>query len=265
MTQVSGSSSSEEEGAASGAQPQGVPATSAPLLRAADRVAIFAQSYEFPETAEKLLVDKQLIVREELTVRKVVEAHTQQIDETVRRTEVEVERLPAASPPLASQAAPAPVGSAAPADMDRPLAREPSQETVAPSAPAPVEAPAQEVTFVDPAVANEPTGGAEEPAPMVFGLKNRAVSTAQVKEPPSARTSPAATSEVDVRPTETPPLVFGINDAPPARTTPREQAPAATPKSGSSDIPQSWWVWCAILSVLAIVLAFYGGSLLATL
>jgi len=264
MTQVS-QSSDEERSGTEGSQPR----SGAPLVAPAERVAIFAQSYEFPETAEKLVVDKQLIVREELTVRKVVETHTEQIDESVRRTEVEVEQLPATAPappatPVAPTA-PAPVTSMAAVQADQPLASEPPrQEVTAPPPPVQAEAPAQEVTFVDPSVANEPDE--PEKKPLVFGLKDRAVSTAQAKETIPARGSAEAPASAE-RAKETPPLVFGINDRPAVPVTPREQPPAtsAKPKSEGSEIPQSWWIWCAILSVLAIVLAFYGGSLLATL
>ncbi|URI07889.1 YsnF/AvaK domain-containing protein [Aquincola tertiaricarbonis] len=50
------------------------------------------------ETAEKAVVSKTARVVEEVSVGKTVEHHTQQINETLRSTEVEVERLPATAP-----------------------------------------------------------------------------------------------------------------------------------------------------------------------
>jgi stress response protein YsnF len=43
---------------------------------------------------EEAVVSKQAFVREELIVKKTIERRVEQIDETVRRTEVETERLP---------------------------------------------------------------------------------------------------------------------------------------------------------------------------
>jgi uncharacterized protein (TIGR02271 family) len=51
------------------------------------------RSIEMTETSEEAVVAKQAQVREELVVRKDVEQHVEQIDDTVRRTEVEVEDL----------------------------------------------------------------------------------------------------------------------------------------------------------------------------
>lgn len=48
------------------------------------------------ETAEKAVIAKTARVVEEISVGKTVDHHTQQINETLRSTEVEVERLPAA-------------------------------------------------------------------------------------------------------------------------------------------------------------------------
>lgn len=48
------------------------------------------------ETAEKAVVSKTARVVEEVTVGKTVEHHTQQVNDTLRSTEVEVERLPGA-------------------------------------------------------------------------------------------------------------------------------------------------------------------------
>ena len=269
MTQVSGSTDEERNGSDGSQTPSG-----APLVVPADRVAIFAQSYEFPETAEKLVVDKQLIVREELTVRKVVETRTEEIDETIRRTEVEVERLPATTPaspaapvppaPRVAQTAPPPVASPAQSQAEQPMPSEPQrQEAAAPPPPIQAEAAAQEVSFVDPAVANDPAE--PEHKPIVFGLKDRTASTATTKESSATRApieAPVAPRETQ---RETPPLVFGINDRPAVPVAPKEQPSPTNAKSSGSEIPQSWWIWCAILSVLAIVLAFYGGSLLASL
>jgi len=49
------------------------------------------RNIEMTETAEEAVVAKEARVREELVVKKTAEEHVEQIDETVRRTEVEVD------------------------------------------------------------------------------------------------------------------------------------------------------------------------------
>jgi len=51
------------------------------------------QIFEFRETAEELVVDKDAVVREEIVLRKEVEERVEDIEGTVRHTEVEVEEL----------------------------------------------------------------------------------------------------------------------------------------------------------------------------
>lgn len=51
---------------------------------------------EISEMREEAVVSKEAFVREELVVRKTVERRTELIEDTVRRTEVEAERLPGA-------------------------------------------------------------------------------------------------------------------------------------------------------------------------
>jgi hypothetical protein len=46
---------------------------------------------EMTETAEEAVVDKKAVAREELVVRKTAEEHVESIDDTVRRTEVDVD------------------------------------------------------------------------------------------------------------------------------------------------------------------------------
>ncbi len=48
---------------------------------------------ELVETAEELVIDKQLFVREEVVLRKAVTEHVQGISYVLRRTEAEVERI----------------------------------------------------------------------------------------------------------------------------------------------------------------------------
>jgi stress response protein YsnF len=48
---------------------------------------------EIGETREEAIVSKQAVVREELVVRRDVEERTERVAETLRRTEVDVERL----------------------------------------------------------------------------------------------------------------------------------------------------------------------------
>jgi stress response protein YsnF len=50
------------------------------------------KTYEFVETAEELAIEKQLVVREEIVLTSRVHEHVEDVTETVRRTEVEIER-----------------------------------------------------------------------------------------------------------------------------------------------------------------------------
>ena len=54
-----------------------------------------ARVIEFSETRERPVVAKHAFVREELVVRKTADERVETFDDTVRRTEVEVEDLPA--------------------------------------------------------------------------------------------------------------------------------------------------------------------------
>ena len=57
---------------------------------------------EIGEMREEAVVSKQAVVREELVIRKDVEERTEQVSETLRRTEVDVERIGAAPEPALS-------------------------------------------------------------------------------------------------------------------------------------------------------------------
>lgn len=52
------------------------------------------RTIEMTETGEEAVVGKQASIKEELTIRKDVSERTEEINDTVRHTEVEVERLP---------------------------------------------------------------------------------------------------------------------------------------------------------------------------
>ncbi len=69
---------------ASGQEP---PAASPGSLSIEDRF------YEFIETAEELAIEKQLVVREEIVLTNRAHEHVEQVIDTVRRTEVEIERI----------------------------------------------------------------------------------------------------------------------------------------------------------------------------
>lgn len=51
------------------------------------------RSFLFRETAERLLVEKEVVIREELVVTRQGDTRVRRIDDAVRRTEVEVERF----------------------------------------------------------------------------------------------------------------------------------------------------------------------------
>jgi hypothetical protein len=154
------------------------------------------QTYEFRETAEKLSVGKELFVREEVVVKKLIETHTEQIRGSGRRTEVEVERL--------SPEAPAPAPEPAP----RPVIQAPQAE----AAPAPT---------------STSTGGINRPS----------VNTARSAQPV-------------------------VPERPPT-TSPRTEAPKKA--SAASDIPLGSWTRLAVLTLLAMLVAFYGAQWLGTM
>lgn len=56
------------------------------------------RTYVFREVSEEMVVEKQLVFSEEVVLRKDVESHVEEIHETVRRTEVEIEELPPGKP-----------------------------------------------------------------------------------------------------------------------------------------------------------------------
>jgi len=53
---------------------------------------------EISETAEEAVIGKRAVVKEEVVVRKDVDERIEHVDDTLRRTEVEVERAPAPPP-----------------------------------------------------------------------------------------------------------------------------------------------------------------------
>jgi hypothetical protein len=61
-----------------------------------------SQELIFAETAERLVVEKEVVIREEVVLSKLVDEHVERIEDRVRRTEVEVERI---SPEEAAQIA----------------------------------------------------------------------------------------------------------------------------------------------------------------
>lgn len=67
-------------------------------VTAADLDAMAERTIVVKETAERAVVSKTARVIEEVTVGKTVQQHTEQINETLRSTEVEVERLSGAEP-----------------------------------------------------------------------------------------------------------------------------------------------------------------------
>jgi hypothetical protein len=54
---------------------------------------ITEQTFIFRETAERLVVDKEMAVREEIVMRRSADEHVEVIHDSVRKTEVEVERF----------------------------------------------------------------------------------------------------------------------------------------------------------------------------
>nr|WP_295370856.1 DUF2382 domain-containing protein [uncultured Sphingosinicella sp.] len=54
---------------------------------------ITEQTFIFRETAERLVVDKELAVHEELVMRRTADEHVEVVRDSVRRTEFEIERF----------------------------------------------------------------------------------------------------------------------------------------------------------------------------
>jgi hypothetical protein len=71
----------------------GIVEAGAPGGRFAPPREITEQTFIFRETAERLVVDKELAVREELVMRRSADEHVEVIHDSVRRTEAEVERF----------------------------------------------------------------------------------------------------------------------------------------------------------------------------
>jgi hypothetical protein len=101
------------------------------------------QTLVFVETTEKLVVEKELFVREEVVLRKRVDNRVEEIEDSVRRTEVEVQRLSPeeaeriAAPPTIAPAPPpseAARGTSAPAAPVEGFAEAPKAPLPAPKA-----------------------------------------------------------------------------------------------------------------------------------
>lgn len=56
------------------------------------------RTYEFVETAEEVAIEKQLVVREEIVLAKEAHEHVEDVVDTVRRTEVEIEQIEPGEP-----------------------------------------------------------------------------------------------------------------------------------------------------------------------
>ena len=141
---------SDEQAEAVSAILEGRPAMNEPSAAADAPPALNEQTFEFTETAEELVVEKELFIREEVVLTKRAENKVQQIDDSVRRREVEVERI---APQEAVQTDPA----------RQTVPEPPSRAEVIPGPPSP--APAQAAVSPTPPQAPAPP----EPAPLVFG------------------------------------------------------------------------------------------------
>ena len=84
------------------------PAPAAPAGSTKSAFDGLSQSFVFRETEEKLVLEKELFVREEVVVSKLAEEHLHDVQDNVKRTEVEVERLtPQEAEAVAERPAPA--------------------------------------------------------------------------------------------------------------------------------------------------------------
>ena len=72
---------------------KGLPASEAVVVADAAGQGLAERVYEFSETQEEVVVEKEAFVREEVVVAKLIETHTEHVEDVLRRTEVEVERI----------------------------------------------------------------------------------------------------------------------------------------------------------------------------
>lgn len=97
-----------------------------PIAPEAEETEMRSQELVFPETAEKLVVEKEAFVREEVVLSKLVKEHVEEIKDRVKRTEVEVQRLlPEEAKAIAPPAPPKVVDAPPPPPSEpAPVARE---------------------------------------------------------------------------------------------------------------------------------------------
>jgi hypothetical protein len=110
-----------------------------PLPAAIGDTEMRSQELVFPETAEQLVVEKEAFVREEVVLSRLVKEHVEEIEDRVKRTEVEVQRL---SPEQAQQIAQPPVAEVRPAvaEVQRAAPQVPRAAPEVENAPSPPQA-----------------------------------------------------------------------------------------------------------------------------
>jgi hypothetical protein len=133
--------------AAGPASPPAAPATQEESRETRTGMDQGGQTLVFVETAEKLVVEKEVFVREEVVLSKLVENHVQEIEDKVRRTEVEVERIPPEEAErMLERSAP----------TDQPAAASPERLDAPPAPAAPVQALKAEAQAPPPASEVQP-------------------------------------------------------------------------------------------------------------
>jgi hypothetical protein len=189
------------------------------------------QTFLFRETAEKLVIEKEVYVREEVVVSDLIEEHIRKT--TPARSVVAIEDE--------APSAPAPVEMRSEAPVDAP-----------PPAEAPTDAPPQAPPPPQPeAMAPTAAPAAATPAP----------------EPEAPRLVFGGPEDAAARASEQPRLVFGGPEDSAARPLkrPGPQAVRSAPADAPGRSASLRWLWYLLLFCLAGLIAFYGGQLLGTL
>ena len=281
-----------EHGAVVATDVKDAPMTDRPEEKAADPFEKGGQTFVFAETAEKLVVEKEVVVREELVVR-MLRPGSSEPPPAVEAERAEPTQAERAREPEAIAAVPQPAPqpdtiAAAPESAEEPPLLEapapvPLLEDSSPSAQTPAE-PALAVPVAPEPVAAEPVTVEAEPVEPVTvdatSVSPRAAEPAAVEAAPepveveTVRVEPAP-AQPPAQPAPEPPqpvFVFGGKPEGGIEPAPRRPQPAAAPAPAArsraadkGDRSRLWMAWLAVLFVLAGAVAFYFGQMLGSL
>lgn len=223
------------------AQPQSPaapPPAQLPATRPDDPFAVTGRTFLFPETAEELVVEKEVVVREQVSLARLFEAHVRETENATKAETVE------ALPPPTEEAIALP-----PQPPEEAIALPPPPEEAIPLPP-----PPQEQVIAAPAPPAEEAIALPPPSEPVAPLTVEAVAPAPAAPPP-----PEARR-----------LVFGgPEDAAALRAAAARPAAPQPDRAAPAKRPAGWglgsWAWFILLFCMAALVAFYGGQYLGEL